>query len=79
MRRNKTIEPMARSAIVAMAERAVACGATSAVLVYIDSDGDRIAVSLPEMDELQTAGLLALAVSDFAANAIAGAYKEDFE
>ncbi|MGG5810953.1 hypothetical protein [Falsiroseomonas sp. CW058] len=53
-----------------MAERTVEAGATKAVIVYIDSEGDRIAVSLPDMSALETAGLLSLAIADFAANPI---------
>lgn len=61
---------MASSPIVAMAERAVERGAKHAVLVYVDEDGDRVAISMQHMDSLMTAGLLSLAVADFAANPI---------
>lgn len=75
--RQKQPQALASSPIVAMAERAVERGATHAVLVFIDREGDRIAVSLPHMDSMQTAGLMSLAIADFAANPIEYDDEED--
>ncbi len=66
--------PSARSPLMAMAERALDLGATSAVLVYVmpSEDGglERRCVSLPSMNATETAGLLALVIADLAAGAI---------
>jgi hypothetical protein len=60
--------PLAGSPIVALAERAVAVGATEAVLVYLTEDGLRICTTTPDMDEVRTAGLLSMAIADLAAS-----------
>ena len=73
MSRRRASAPSARSPLMAMAERALDLGATEAVLVYVvpGPDGpERRCVSLPEMSALETAGLLAFAVADLAADAI---------